>query len=60
MKKTNMQIQEFQKGENSKLTPMERVRLHNEWLKNIHNELKEHFNEKKEVIEEYIPGGFDD
>jgi len=36
-----MKQEEWQKGEDSKLTPMERVRLHNEWLKKIHQEIKD-------------------
>ena len=35
-----MEIEEWQKGEHSILTPLQRLILHEEWLKKIHKQLR--------------------
>lgn len=56
-----MKIEEWQKGDESEMTSLQRMIAHNEWLKEIHNEIREIIlkEKKKEDTEELI-GGFDD
>jgi hypothetical protein len=36
-----MKLQEFQKGNNSKMTSLQRLNAHNEWLEQMHKEIKD-------------------
>ena len=53
-----MKIKEWQKGNESELTPLQRIELMNEWLKSI----KEYILSKPEIEnkEEIFLGGFED
>ena len=42
-----MELKEFQKGNDSKLTSMERLELHILWLQQLHDEMKHAILEKK-------------
>ena len=42
-----MKLQEFQKGNDSKLTSLERLELHILWLQQLHAEMKQVIIEKK-------------
>jgi hypothetical protein len=56
-----MKQEDWQKPEDTKLTALQRVILHNEWLKKQKEDVRNKILEKKPVIEqEHIPGGFDD
>ena len=55
-----MKLQEFQKGNDSKLTSLERLELHILWLEQLHAEMKQAIFEKKikEFGNENIVQGF--
>lgn len=53
-----MKIENWQLGEESEILPLQRIELHEEWLKKIHNEIKSSTGSTKE--EEVILGGFVD
>ena len=56
-----MEIQEWRKGNESTLTSMDRLELHNLWLKEIHKKLKEEIEKNKpQREEEILLGGFED
>lgn len=56
-----MKIEEWQKGNESSLTSLERLQLHNEWLKKIHADLQEQIKKSNPTKEsEILLGGFDD
>jgi len=42
-----MKLEEFQKGNDSKLTSLERLELHILWLQQLHAEMKQVIMEKK-------------
>jgi hypothetical protein len=50
-----MKLQEFQKGNNSKLTSMERLELHTLWLEQLHSEINQSIIENKLKNIEVIP-----
>jgi hypothetical protein len=35
-----MRLEEFQKGSNTKMTSLQRLNAHNEWLERMHQEIK--------------------
>lgn len=47
-----MEIQEWQKGNNSKLTSLDRAELHAIWLKEQHEQVKNSIQEKELKSEE--------
>ncbi len=56
-----MELKEWQLGDESEMTSLQRMIAHNEWLKEIHNEIREKIlKEKKKEDTEEIIGGFDD
>lgn len=44
-----MIIEEWQKGNEISIPTNERIMLHQEWLNNIHKEIKEKIESKKEI-----------
>lgn len=52
-------MEEWQKGNNSSLTSLERVELHNKWLKQVHETIREEIRQQKEKHEETTIQGFD-
>lgn len=60
MKKLNRVTEDWQTGEKTKVNYLQRITLHEEWLKNIHKEIKEATsNKEKEETEKFL-GGFED
>jgi len=55
-----MKQQEWQKGNQSELTSIQRVVLHDEWLKQQHKEVREKIESKKIKKEEQLNVGFID
>lgn len=55
-----MKQEHWQNVEETKLTSLQRVMLHNEWLKKQQEDVRKKILEKKIKEEEHIPGGFDD
>ena len=55
-----MKQEDWQKVEETKLTSLQRVILHNEWLKKQQQDVRNKILDKKLIEEEHIPGGFDD
>lgn len=56
-----MEQQEWQKADKSEMSSYERMIAHNEWLKEIHKELKDKILKEKKVDQpEELIGGFDD
>lgn len=53
-----MNLEEWQKGSYSKIDSLQRMNLHNEWLKQQHKEVIEKIIEKKQSKEEVIIEGF--
>lgn len=52
-------MEEWQKGNNSALTSLERVELHNKWLKQVHETIRKEIRQEKEKHEETTIQGFD-
>lgn len=52
-------MEEWQKGNNSTLTSLERVELHNKWLKQVHETIRKEIRQEKEKHEESTIQGFD-
>lgn len=40
-KKERKEAQDWQKGDKSSVNPIERVEIHNKWLKSIHKEIRD-------------------
>jgi hypothetical protein len=55
-----MEKQDWQKGEETTLTPIQRLSLHNDWLQKIHQELRDKFEEDKPKEDESSIIGFID
>lgn len=55
-----MKQEDWQKPEDTKLTALQRVILHNEWLKKQKEDVRKIILDKKIKEQEHIPGGFDD
>ena len=54
-----MKQEEWQKGNDSSLSSMERLKLHNEWLKQIHQEIKDNLIKPISNEDEVIVGFID-
>jgi hypothetical protein len=55
-----MKIEEWQKGEETTLTSLQRLSLHNDWLQKIHQELRDKFEQDKPKEEQSSIIGFID
>jgi len=55
-----MEIENWQRGNESELTSLQRERLHSMWLNKIHEEIKNKLNEKKTKDEPKETLGFID
>lgn len=52
----NNKLQEFQTGNQSKLTSIERLFLHQEWLKIQHQDIKDKIQSRNKVEEKPVVG----
>ena len=54
----NDKIEEWRRGNETKLLPLQRMVLHNEWLKKQHQDVRDNIYKKYEQPEEKITEGF--
>ena len=55
-----MEIKEWQKGPDSELTSLQRIVLHEDWLKQIHKEVKDKIESNKPIVTNTLIVGFPD
>ncbi len=55
-----MEIQEWQKGNESEMSSYERMIAHQEWLNQLHKEIREITLKENKQEPEILLGGFDD
>lgn len=52
-------MEEWQKGANSSLTSLQRIELHNQWLKELHELIREEIRQEKVKDEDNTIQGFE-
>jgi hypothetical protein len=55
-----MKQEEWQRGPDSKLNTLQRILLHEEWLKEIHKEVKNKIESNKPIVTNTLIVGFPD